>query len=447
MAEIKFTKSTEEVSLINADDQPIETTTGLNVFTTCLFIVGVIAGSGFLTLPKAIDDSGWIGFVLILFCCFVSAYTGDILGKCWIMVVNRHPEFDKAKLRYPYPTIGQEAFGKWGRFVVSFSINFTQFGGTVVYILLAAENIVTLLPSDTKITCCYIALIVGAAMTPFTWLGTPKDFWGIAAAATLATSIASVILFAAVLYNGREVDISEVTHTKVDVITFFTAYGTICFAFNGHPAFPTFQSDMANPRKFGRALILGYLIVLFMYLPSSAAGYAVYGSQVQPNVLNTIPKGVTSTLVSLLMTAHLLFGIIIVINPVSQELEHFINIPEHFTWKRVLARTITMASALFVVASVPHFSSILSLVGGSTISILAFICPCLFYLKLCRGDKDREPVHIPLHTKVLLYEIIFTGFVAGIAATYSAITDLAVNKFTVPCYVDPSRACSQQAAG
>jgi hypothetical protein len=58
---------------------------------------------------------GWIGFVLILFCCFVSAYTGDILGKCWIMVVNRHPEFDKAKLRYPYPTIGQEAFGKWGR--------------------------------------------------------------------------------------------------------------------------------------------------------------------------------------------------------------------------------------------------------------------------------------------------------------------------------------------
>jgi hypothetical protein len=65
-----------------------------------------------------------------------------------------------------------------------------------------------------------------------------------------------------------------------------------------------------------------------MYLPSSAAGYAVYGSQVQPNVLNTIPKGVTSTLVSLLMTAHLLFGIIIVINPVSQELEHFINIPE-----------------------------------------------------------------------------------------------------------------------
>lgn len=31
---------------------------GLNVLTTCVFVVGVIAGSGFLTLPKAIDNSG-----------------------------------------------------------------------------------------------------------------------------------------------------------------------------------------------------------------------------------------------------------------------------------------------------------------------------------------------------------------------------------------------------
>lgn len=31
---------------------------GLNVLTTCVFVVGVIAGSGFLTLPKAIEDAG-----------------------------------------------------------------------------------------------------------------------------------------------------------------------------------------------------------------------------------------------------------------------------------------------------------------------------------------------------------------------------------------------------
>lgn len=63
------------------------------------------------------------------------------------------------------------------RRIISFSINFTMFGATIVYILLAAENIVKLLPSDSKFTCCYISLIIWGVMTPFTWFGTPKDFW------------------------------------------------------------------------------------------------------------------------------------------------------------------------------------------------------------------------------------------------------------------------------
>lgn len=32
--------------------------------------------------------------------------------------------------------------------------------------------------------------------------------------------------------------------------------------------------------------------------------------------------------------------------------------------------------------SIPTFGAILSLVGGSTVTLLAYICPSLFYLKL-----------------------------------------------------------------
>lgn len=49
---------------------------------------------------------------------------------------------------------------------------------------------------------------------------------------------------------------------------------------------------------------------------------------------------------------------------------------------------------------------------------------------------------LPLYQKVFLYEIIFVGLSAGLAATYSAFTDLIENKFTVPCYVDPIKACT-----
>ena len=45
----------------------------------------------------------------------------------------------------------------------------------------------------------------------------------------------------------------------MDFTSFFMAFGTICFAFGGHPAFPTFQADMINQKHFGRAVLLGYL--------------------------------------------------------------------------------------------------------------------------------------------------------------------------------------------
>ena len=47
---------------------------------------------------------------------------------------------------------------------------------------------------------------------------------------------------------------------------------------------------------------------------------------------------------------------------------------------------------------------------------------------------------VPLHVKVGLFEIVGLGTVAGIAATYSAMSDLIANKFTVPCYVNPTKA-------
>ena len=65
-----------------------------------------------------------------------------------------------------------------------------------------------------------------------------------------------------------------------------------------------------------------------MYTPSAVAGYAVYGEEVKDNILQTLPVGVTTTIVSILMTSHLLFGIVIILNPVSQEIEHWFNIPE-----------------------------------------------------------------------------------------------------------------------
>lgn len=349
------------------------------------------------------------------------------------MVLENYPQYKQGEVRNPYPLIGSISYGNWGRYMVSACINFTMFGSTVVYVLIAAQNIAELIPGHT-FNFCYIALIIGAVLTPLTWLGTPKDFWGIAVAAALVTGTASLITFIAIFYF-TSAD-TPVKQHKVNLISFFTGYGTIVFGLNGHAAFLTFQADMKEPKKFKLALIIGYMIVALMYIPTTAASFVRYGDKLSDNILETLPQGAANTVASILMTTHLVSGIIIILNPVTQELEHVLKIPEHFTWRRVVSRTLMMVAVLFVAESIPHFSSILALIGGSALSGLTFIFPPLFYMKLCRLHN----VTIPLHIRVLLFEIMLLGLSAGVVSTYSAITDLAVNQFTVPCYWDPSRA-------
>ena len=87
-----------------------------------------------------------------------------------------------------------------------------------------------------------------------------------------------------------------------------------------------------------------------------------------------------------------------------------------FCLRRCLLRTGIMCFILGVGELIPKFGPILSLIGGSTVTALTFVFPCLFYLRI---EKN-----IPLHIKVFLYELIAVGIFGGVASTYSAINDI-----------------------
>ena len=129
---------------------------------------------------------------------------------------------------------------------------------------------------------------------------------------------------------------------------------------------------------------------------------------------------------------------------------------------------------MFVGLSVPHFDMILSLIGGSTNALVNLIFPPLFYYLLSRqrtpsaaygslpsyAEEDHTSasnskattshhiqksghwiqVDIPLHEKVMLFEIILIGIVGGASSTYFSFAALIKgdSEFTVPCYMNIS---------
>ncbi len=84
------------------------------MLTAAVFIVGEMSGTGVLSLPKSINQSGWYGVVMVVLCCLLSGYCGIRLSSCWTMIINKNQSL-KYGTRDPFPVIAFEAAGKIGR--------------------------------------------------------------------------------------------------------------------------------------------------------------------------------------------------------------------------------------------------------------------------------------------------------------------------------------------
>lgn len=77
-----------------------------------------------------------------------------------------------------------------------------------------------------------------------------------------------------------------------------------------------------------------YIGVVGMYLPVTVLGFVAYGKDITSNILDSVghnehnsSAGMLDT-VLVLITLHLLFSFVIVVNPVSQQFEELLNIPQ-----------------------------------------------------------------------------------------------------------------------
>ncbi|XP_021940401.1 amino acid transporter AVT1A-like [Zootermopsis nevadensis] len=254
--------------------------------------------------------------------------------------------------------------------------------------------------------------------------------------AIVTTAFACIFIFAQIVLDGSHL-IEPVKHDPHGFRSFFLAFGTILFAFGGASTFPTIQNDMVQKNKFSVSVVIGFSVILILSLPVAAAGYFVYGEAVNSNIVLSVKNTSLVMAANMLLAMHLVLAFIIIINPVCQELEEIFEVPHKFHWKRCLVRTGMVCVMVLVGESIPEFGKILSLVGGSTITLLTFVFPSFFYMRLCDQEKQQNwpDRNIPAYIRVYLWELILIGFVGGSASTYSAILEIfGEYSVTKPCF-------------
>ncbi|KAI1717414.1 transmembrane amino acid transporter protein domain-containing protein [Ditylenchus destructor] len=430
--------------------------TGLGWILAAFFVVADMAGGGIVALPTAIVRCGfWLGICILAVMCVMATTSAVMLGRAWEILLRRFPEY-RTHCRKPYAEIGYRALGPKMKTIVSICVNFTQFGASVVFLLLCAKNIDEFLRAFFAIDIgfCIVILVVALLLLPITMLKSPQDFWPVVVGGMVSTGLAVVLVGVGSMMDYADCGpVSEMPPMKASNV--LVALGTILFTYGGHSAFPTIQHDMKRPSQFDKSSILAFTIITVLNISAVCIGGWTYGDSLRESVINSIQTFWIQQAINVMITAHCLLTVTLLINPLYQEAEELFKIPQGFSMKRVLVRSCIMVAVVFMGLSLPSFGHVLDFIGSSTVTLTSVVFPCLFYLYLAAAEKKaNDPMNLkyamdeekPISfiemvrrtdLKTLFYcgVISVIGSVAGLVATYSALKALSVTHFVPPCYL------------
>lgn len=147
--------------------------------------------------------------------------------------------------------------------------------------------------------------------------------------------------------------------------------------------------------------------MLSLFLPITFLVYFQYPSTVNPNILLSLPPGAVASAGKICMAIHTILAFLIIINPVSQDFEELVGIKKgtavfrrhnrpslfnrllcvsEFGIGRLCTRTFVMVLVVLCGETIPKFSYMLDIIGGSMLPILSLVLPSIFYLRLT-SDK------------------------------------------------------------
>ncbi|KAL4135307.1 hypothetical protein QTP88_006923 [Uroleucon formosanum] len=407
--------------------------TGISV----VFISGEMAGIGMLTAPWAVVNLGWVGFVLLITFGIATAYSACCLGNCWLILEERYAQYRIYPIPDPYPTIAMHAIGRRTSYLTRACIHITLFGSSTVYLMLIAQSAQKLfLGTHPEVEFSTWLFVFSLSLSSLMFLESPKDYCIVATGALLTTMTSCYFILMQMLLDERIQEGSATDAQKsVPANQFFLSFGSILFSYGGAASFPVINFQMFKRDEFSQSVVTSFIILTILFGSIVVGGYIVYGHTINPNILMSLGDSWLSCAAIVLMAAHLILGFVIMVKPVSEQVESFVNTSHGFGFRRFLVRICLLLAMIGVGESVPNFTSLVALIGCSTVILATFVLPSIFYLRLCSMQSATWPDRsLSWKSKFYMYTIIIVGIASGLGALFTALSELMDLRSLIPHY-------------
>ncbi|XP_065325545.1 sodium-coupled neutral amino acid transporter 4 isoform X2 [Pelmatolapia mariae] len=220
------------------------------------------------------------------------------------------------------------------------------------------------------------------------------------------------------IHSEPHPDDEEMCTPKYFVFNSQTAYTVpiLAFAFVCHPEVLPIYSELKDRsrKKMQNVSNLSILAMLIMYMLSALFGYLTFYDNVEAELLHTFTKvykfDTMLLLVRLAVLTAVTLTVPIVLFPIRSSITTLLFSGREFSWTRhLLIAAFILAFNNILVIFVPTIRDIFGFIGASAATMLIFILPAAFYLRLVKSLPLRSPQKIGAAIFLVMGVIFMTG--------------------------------------
>ncbi|KAI4346602.1 hypothetical protein L6164_007484 [Bauhinia variegata] len=387
----------------------------VSFFKTCINGLNALSGVGILSIPYALASGGWLSLILLFGIAITAFYTGLLMKKCMDM---------NSDIR-SYPDIGEQAFGKKGRMVISVSMYTELYLVATGFLILEGDNLNNMFPNmELELAGFaiggkqFFVILIGLVIVPSVWLDDLSLLSFVSASGVFASGIILCSIFWA-----AEIDKGIGFHKQGNLLNWSgipTAVSLYAFCYCAHPVFPTLYTSMRNKHQFSNVLLVCFVVSTIGYASMAIFGYLMFGSEVHSQITLDLPTSKISSRVAIYTTlVNPISKYALMVTPIKNALKGLL--PQQCKKNKltnILISTTLVISTVIVALVVPFFGYLMSLVGAFLSITASIILPCSCYLKISGTYKNFGG------ELVAIVGIIIGGVVIAIFGTYTSVVDI-----------------------
>ncbi|KAK6928478.1 Amino acid transporter, transmembrane domain, partial [Dillenia turbinata] len=390
---------TERIMEMKIDDWlPITASRNAKWWYSAFHNVTAMVGAGVLGLPYAMSELGWgPGVVVLVLSWLITLLTLWQMVEMHEMVPGKR--FDR------YHELGQYAFGeKLGLYIVVPQQLVVEVGVCIVYMVTGGKSLqnfhVLVCKGCKNIRLTFFIMIFASVHFVLSHLPNFNSISGVSLAAAVMSLSYSTLAWVASADKGVQQDVQYEYRSKTTagvVLDFFSALGTVAFAYAGHNVVleiqATIPSTPQRPSKgpMWKGVFVAYIIVFLCYFPVALIGYAVFGNNVADDILVSLkePVWIIAT-ANMFVVIHLIGSYQVYAMPVFDLIELFLvkklHLQPSFTL-RFTVRNLYVGLTMFVAITFPFFGALLGFFGGFALAPTSYFLPCIMWLVIYKPRR------------------------------------------------------------